>query len=155
MIRQSLTQHTTDIGIVTDGFTRWDWQIGREGIVTWTLEPNKSQCTLSVPKLNSVSPVDVLLLLGTWPNQRSPCWGWDKLRIIILCWVRKEWTPTRTKGKVGNVPSGWKRAETSIRHKEAERCYGQDLSSYMGLLGRGLHRFRPSTCGRHHSGVSA
>ena len=119
VVRQTLTQHTTNIGIVADGSTRWDWQIGREGIVSWTLEPSKSQWALSVPKLNGVSPVDVLLLLGTWPNQRSPCWGWDKLQIVILCWVRKEWTPTRSRGKVGNVPPGWTVAEISLRHKEA------------------------------------
>ena len=86
-----LRQQETPIGIVSDGYPTWLWQIGTLGRVKWMVsEYDLPFCADNDPpwisrssSLLSLEDMEVMLVDGNWPAPNHQVWLLPSLRVAV------------------------------------------------------------------------
>ena len=109
-----LSQHSTSIGIVSEDYPVWCWQIGMLGVVRWMISdkdlPGRMETDppwrQQFPKLPDIKPVEVLLVHGAWPTTTEPIWKLKSLRVAVRITECKR-TRRKRRKLVTPTPEGW------------------------------------------------
>ena len=126
-VQQVVIKHSTSIGLITDGSAPWEWQLGSEGSLAWIARASvvRGAPVRFVPSLETLTPVEVLLSLGSWPNMRNPCWKWQQLRLVIHCWVKEDMSSSRRVRRGGKTPPDWRAEEVFLKQSASDPLSGR------------------------------
>ena len=101
-----LRQQETPIGIVSDGYPTWLWQIGTLGHVKWMVSKHDLPFRADddppwisrSSSLSGLEDVEVILVEGIWPAPDHPVWVLPSLRVAVRV---TPWVARRGKRKKG------------------------------------------------------
>ena len=79
------------IGIVSEDYPFWSWQVGTLGVVKWMISnrnlPGQTETDPPwrqyFPKLPKIKPVKVMLVHGAWPPTSKQVWKLNSLKVAI------------------------------------------------------------------------